>query len=525
MEFRSCTQPWFEMQLRYNSSHGFCCFHYDLPFDNKALDVTQLWNGPIFQKTRGEILTNEPKGTRCEGCPFITYYDQPIFLTIPEHITGARRDNWQRAIEHYHRGDTVLESLPIKYFLFFGLACNLRCVMCDHPIRFNAGENAFFDPTALLSRPEYMAQASKIDVIGGEPFLIPQAVKFIDTLCASNDTKGMEVAVYTNGVLLDRFIERMSALDHLIMVVSLDSHGKHYEKIRLRAQWDRIERNMRAFLAHGKKLGKPWTTSIAVTVMKDGLLGYPDLVRYAIDIGQPIHFAPVASHTPDARKQNIFSHPKQLEEVPGWEKAMEEAVSLLKQDNRMAAAGQLNQMYEEFVRKVHEPEKEKSNQEKELQKLASINSWSPVFQGQEVALVQGLEMNVYNGSADQALRRNGAHIGFYPTNPRDHLASPFRQVKNEGNLSPDNYVRLAILWPPDASPENFCTIEMQDQAFNPITPHIVIDRNKGREKLMFYRLQDNQSRVRLIFLPSSNQYGALPRAVMMDAHHGMVGQA
>ena len=524
MEFRSCTQPWFEMQLRYNSTHGFCCFHYDLPFDNKNLDVSQLWNGPVFKKTRGEILSNNPKGTRCEGCPFITYYDQPIFLTIPDHIQGARRDNWQQAIKHYQAGDTVVESLPIKYFLFFGLACNLRCVMCDHPPRFNAGENAFFDPSSLLARPEYMALASKIDVIGGEPFLIPQAVKFIETLAAHDDTKGMEVAVYTNGVLLDRFIEKMSPLDHLVMVVSLDSHGKHYEKIRLRAQWERIERNMRAFLAHGKNLGKPWTTSIAVTVMKDGLLGYPDLVRYAIDLGQPIHFAPVASHTPDARKQNIFSHPKLLAEVPGWEKAMEEAVSLLEQDNRMGAANQLRQMYKEFVQKFHAADEEPSHQQKELEKLARINSWMPVFQGQEVGLIKGLEANIYNGTADQALRRQGEHIAFHPTNPRDHLASPFKVVQSDTGSS-DSYVRLAIIWPQDASPDDFCSIELQDQGFNSVSPHIVIDRKKGREKVIFYRLQDNQSQVRLLFLPSSNQQGALPRAIMMDAHQGVAGTA
>jgi sulfatase maturation enzyme AslB (radical SAM superfamily) len=306
MEFRSCTQPWFEMQLRYNSKHSFCCFHEDQSFDSKNFNVTEMWNNPIYQKTRSEIISNNPTNTRCEGCPFITYYADPIFLGIPEFVTGDRRANWEQAIKHYQNNDTVLESLPVKYFLFFGLACNLRCKMCDHPMRFNAGENAFFDPTALLENPKYMGLASKIDVIGGEPFLIPTAVQFIDTLVQRSDIEGLEVAIYTNGMMLDRFIERLSPMNHLHMVVSLDSYGKHFEEIRQRASWERIEKNMRAFLAHGKKIGRNWRTNIAVTVMKEGILGYPDLVNYAIELGQSIHFAPVASHTPGARQQYIF---------------------------------------------------------------------------------------------------------------------------------------------------------------------------------------------------------------------------
>lgn len=520
MEFKSCTQPWFEMQLRYNSTHSFCCFHYDLPFDNAKLDVPQLWNGPVFIKTRSEILSNEPKGTRCEGCPFIAYYDTPIFLEIPDYIKGARRENWQQAINHYRAGDVKVQSLPIKYFLFFGLACNLRCKMCDHPTRFNAGEKAFFDPTGLLEDPRIMASASMVDIIGGEPFLIPQAVKFIDTLIARPDTKDMQVAVYTNGMLLDRFIERFTPLDHVTMVVSLDSHGKYFEEIRQRSSWARIENNMRNFLAHGKNHGKNWRTNIAVTVMKEGLLGYPDLVQYAIDLGQSIHFAPVASHTTDAHKQNIFANARLLADVPGWEKAMEKAIKLLEDDKRLSAANQLRQMYNEFLHNFHNQSDEKPEKMIMLQKMAGINAWEPLVRGQEMDFITQLGFNIYNGTPQEAVRRKGNHIEFLPTNPRDHLATEFKKI-GTGDAG-EKYVRLAVIWPDDASPEDFCDIEIQDQAFNIVPYAAAIDRKKGREKLTYYKLEGGADNIRLLIRGSSHKPNALPLAVLLDGYEGMV---
>src|ERR1043166_1788631 len=130
MELRACNQPWMEMQLRHDGVTSFCCYHYDIPFANLSFD--DIWNSPYFRKTREEIVKGDPKDTRCDLCPFTKYNAKPKFLDIPDYIRGERRANWEQALKHFRNGDVILESVPLKYYLSFGLACNLRCKMCDH---------------------------------------------------------------------------------------------------------------------------------------------------------------------------------------------------------------------------------------------------------------------------------------------------------------------------------------------------------------------------------------------------------
>jgi len=349
MEFRSCTQPWFELQLMYDQVTRFCCYHDNIELD--GLDISEIWNSAPFQKVRREIASGDPTGTRCNNCGFVKYVETPSFLEIPNWVSGARLKNWKRALEHFKDGTAEIDSYPIKYYLQFGLACNLRCRMCDHPTRFMGGENMLLNPLSLLDKAEFLKYGSSLHVIGGEPFLIPTAVEFLDKIAKRPDVVEIEVDFYTNAFLLHRFLEKLKPLQRVILTVSLDSFGESYERIRQRSNWERVSRNLLEFKEFALKNDRPeWQIFIACVIMKSGIIELPKLVQWCVENDLPMHFVPVDNQTDVARhEENIFVKPELLDEVPGWRRSMADAIDTMQSHQRHRTARLLEHLRDDLA--------------------------------------------------------------------------------------------------------------------------------------------------------------------------------
>lgn len=516
MEFRSCTQPWFEMQLMYNRVSRFCCYHDNVAFDE--LDIPSVWNSELFQKTRAEIAGGNPKGTRCEACPYIKYVDAPLFLTIPDHVTGARRQNWERALEHFKNGDAKIESLPVKYYVQFGLACNLRCIMCDHPVRFNGGENQTFDPNILFSRTDYLRLATSIHIIGGEPFLIPSAVDFIKTAATRKDLWDLEYNFYTNGFLLDRYIETIGNFERVVATISLDSHGKHYEYIRRRASWSRLSTNVAAFRKFAKDKGYPWRVHIACVLMKSGIAGLTDLMKWCVDNEAMIHFAPIFDQTAVGRdEENIFGNPELLCQIPGWEKNIEDAIGVLKSAGWHNSQNQLSHLYLELADKYSAWAYGKANREQELRRLRLENYHRCLFENAELPITERLNRHIYvMDKSEGALVNDGRMSIFQATHPKDHLATDFfdivPHVPGRSVESDKRYVKIETKWP-DGRGSQRCDVVLQDQSCNPIKLYA---ESKGDSEEEYFQIPEGVEKVRLVIYGEHNGRRLLPDKLRME---------
>jgi sulfatase maturation enzyme AslB (radical SAM superfamily) len=328
MELERCGQPWFELQIEYNGKVGCCCYYrFKKDRFNDPFHVDAYWNGEKFQELRGVIASNSAAGTGCEGCQYIKYVSPSDFTAIPEALNQLQLDNWKRALRNYEEKKRVVDSYPVKYYMNFGLACNLNCIMCCQADDRKTDKRQLpVEP--LLELKEYFLQANEIAIIGGEPLALPNARKFIETITRDPDYSNVKLSVFTNGTLLHNYTEAFRNIRRLGICVSLDSIGDAYEHIRGGARWADTEKNIMTFKEVGDKHGLDWSVNIAAVVMKSSIPRLVEFVDWCIENNTMVHFVPMNSQS-FTEDEDLFRHPQFLNSIPGWEQKIDTAVEKL----------------------------------------------------------------------------------------------------------------------------------------------------------------------------------------------------
>ena len=330
MELAKCTQPYFELQIQYDRQVRCCCYYtarteqWDL---QSAIDLGHYWNGTAMRTLRAVVTSGRAENTGCANCQFLKYVSTPVFQSPPALLNRAQRENWDRASAHFQNKDLVLESTPVKYYLNFGLACNLRCVMCsqqdDRPV-----DHRTLPVEPLLALKEHLVVANEIALIGGEPLVMPTARRFIDAVLADPDFANVQLTLYSNGSLLHQFLDRLQALRRVNIVISLDSVGAAYDYIRRGAHWDETSQNILAFRDMAAKKNRPWGINLSGVVMKSSIAHLDEYVDWCVRQDLPVHFVPV-SNQHFTRDENVFHYPALLKDIPGWEGIFDRAIARL----------------------------------------------------------------------------------------------------------------------------------------------------------------------------------------------------
>ncbi len=162
--------------------------------------------------------------------------------------------------------------------------CNLRCQMC--PIQFRQdgppyGPPAFMEFDTFTRLVDQFTGLETLHLQGmGEPFMHPRYFDFVRYAKA----KGIRVTTNTNLTLLNaKRAEQCitSGLDE--MHISIDgAKAETYERIRVRAHYDRVMRNLDLLLEARQRLKSETPhLSMVMVIMRQNLEELPDLVRQA----------------------------------------------------------------------------------------------------------------------------------------------------------------------------------------------------------------------------------------------------
>lgn len=162
--------------------------------------------------------------------------------------------------------------------------CNLRCQMCSIQFRQDGppyGPPAFMEFEAFTQLVDQFEDVRELHMQGlGEPMMHPRFFDMVEYATR----RGIRVTTNSNLTLLnDRRAERCvtSGLDCLH--ISLDgASAETYERIRVRAHFDRVLGNLERLLRARNRLGSASPTLVMVVViMRQNLHELPDLVRLA----------------------------------------------------------------------------------------------------------------------------------------------------------------------------------------------------------------------------------------------------
>ena len=162
--------------------------------------------------------------------------------------------------------------------------CNLRCQMCSIQFRRDGqphGPPAFMAFEAFTRLLDEFGALEELHLQGlGEPMMHP---RFFDMVSYAVD-RGIRVSTNSNLTLLnERRAELCLSSGLHALHVSLDgATARTYERIRVRAHFDRVVANLERLLAtkarHGSAAPK---VRLTMVVMRQNLHELPDLIRLA----------------------------------------------------------------------------------------------------------------------------------------------------------------------------------------------------------------------------------------------------
>src|SRR5690242_1577569 len=166
--------------------------------------------------------------------------------------------------------------------------CNLRCQMC--PIQFREdgppyGPPAFMDFDHFTSLIDQFDGLHELHLQGlGEPMMHPRFFDMIEYAVA----RGIQVTTNTNLTLLtaERAERCVTSGLHGIHVSVDGATAETYERIRVRAHFDRVVRNLERLMDARRRHGSEHpAVQLVLVIMRQNLHELPSLVRRAHDWG------------------------------------------------------------------------------------------------------------------------------------------------------------------------------------------------------------------------------------------------
>jgi radical SAM protein with 4Fe4S-binding SPASM domain len=181
-------------------------------------------------------------------------------------------------ITEYIKAKTILSSFPKILNLEVTNFCNLNCPMC---IVKETREQGFLRLDLLEKIVKENRKLLENQFIwlhfNGEPLLHPQLFEIIEFL----KQNGIKTRLSTNATLLTKEVafELMKAgLDYIVF--SVDGNTKEtYEKIRVGANFETVERNILSFLRIKKKYNFQTKTQIQFIKMKENEKEVKDFIK------------------------------------------------------------------------------------------------------------------------------------------------------------------------------------------------------------------------------------------------------
>jgi sulfatase maturation enzyme AslB (radical SAM superfamily) len=197
------------------------------------------------------------------------------------------------------------------------------------------------DADLLINQSDVLCLADQISMQGGEPFIIPEALKLIDVFSKDSAFESVRMVFVTNGTVLQRHLETLSRFKRVSLSVSLDSVGKTYEHIRKGAKWNITESNLLATrdIIHNSR--PEWELFTTMVLMKSSLESLVDFVDWCVSHRIMCNsFMPIYQNG-FLEEEDIFKNIAMLESIPNWRDIFSAALTKLISANWIYSAKQL----------------------------------------------------------------------------------------------------------------------------------------------------------------------------------------
>lgn len=185
--------------------------------------------------------------------------------------------------------------------------CNLNCVFCsrhDHELQLGDLPPALYDKVVELS-----SRAQEVALFGyGEPLMSRAFYDLLPRLEASR------IGFFTNGMLLDgklfRKVHALSKRPLHYIVYSIDGGtAPTFERLRCKASFDRVWRNLTEVAAARTQIGSKMQLRIEFVAMRGNINELPDVLRMAEAAGvDTVKVSHLVVWDESLRDESLFLH-------------------------------------------------------------------------------------------------------------------------------------------------------------------------------------------------------------------------
>jgi len=233
-----CILPWIHACVRTDESLKPCCRYQYEEDDSSTVDMNDIekkganaLNETYLKKLRQDMLDGN-KRPECKKC------------YIQEENTNILRDRTSlRLFLNERFADEMVDVYTNKFdkvrYIEMSVdnVCNLECKMCDSKFSSKLqlrdkylGNTAHkkLEPSFHKFNNTDLSELVYVKILGGEPFITPNFIKFIEWLETRTDTKKIGIEIATNATKMPnkKLIDKLKKFDALYINVSLDVMDK-----------------------------------------------------------------------------------------------------------------------------------------------------------------------------------------------------------------------------------------------------------------------------------------------------------
>ena len=520
-----CSAPWYEINVSApDDIVSACCFYAGAKdhWLDQPVDIATYWNSPAMQTIRRiNGLASAPEPNGCSNCFYFQnvkdggqYFDFSLAWEA-EGLSPAQAENLRRARDDFDNGREEATCTPLRIYANFGWACNLDCTMCHQVPRRRANRRQV-SAASLLAWSDALRSARDVTVMGGEPFVLPEAIKFIRAFIADPAYETVPLTIWTNGTVHHKHMDLLRRKRKLYMVISINSIGEGYESIRVNGKWSLVERNILEFLELQRTTHPGWALQTTAAIQKTGIPLLPRFAEFHAKHNLRTAFSDfiVIRGTEDTfHDQNVLHNPQLLDDLPDWENYFNEAIAIFQRAELDVAASTLDHYRTRLVAAVTEHRAKAGDSAR----LRAINEWEPLL-----ACVGAEEMAAafaYSPAPDAIpstprLARKDGEILFTTAREGDHAATAFLPIRVD---SQEGILRARFRWR-NLAGRRRAHVYLQSETFAELDAerHLCALSEGVRELVLTARLPIGSHGVRVVAQPTGEDASILPELVELE---------
>jgi organic radical activating enzyme len=250
-----CIRPWTQACVRTNGDITLCCRSTDIGnFNLKKDTIDSWWTSDFLAGVRQQMLAGQ-EPSDCQLC----YQHEAQGAESMRQKSNKEYKIYSQYAEKMLAHYGYPKNRPVEIELQLTNLCNLKCLMCNEEESSTyLSENKQLK-ISVIDQTDYKVTAIEIDRIkewittkpkrinfrGGEPMMVAEIKQLLQWAIANNLLNDTEIYITTNLTKLDdEWEDILRSIQHLKLMISIDSIGPLSEYIRYGSSWDRVESNV-----------------------------------------------------------------------------------------------------------------------------------------------------------------------------------------------------------------------------------------------------------------------------------------